>query len=152
MGGLSKALGFYHPPFSKTDGKEDLRRLYCDKCRKAYCLLCKRIWNQPKQDRRQRTGQIHHDIQIPPSVSHYGKSCVEFYGRSLDTDEDREFLRIAESLGGRQCPKCKVVVERTRGCNHITCRCKYEFCYVCGVAFTNEHYSCRDRNGISYQN
>lgn len=31
------------------------------------------------------------------------------------------------------CPRCNVIVELESGCNHITCRCKHEFCYVCGL-------------------
>ena len=31
------------------------------------------------------------------------------------------------------CPGCKTVVELNEGCNHITCRCKAEFCYLCAA-------------------
>ncbi|KAG8950801.1 hypothetical protein FRC00_007537 [Tulasnella sp. 408] len=30
------------------------------------------------------------------------------------------------------CPKCGVMVEKTYGCNHITCVCGTHFCHVCG--------------------
>lgn len=30
------------------------------------------------------------------------------------------------------CPKCDVMVEKTFGCNHITCVCGAHFCHVCG--------------------
>ena len=29
----------------------------------------------------------------------------------------------------------------------MTCRCKYEFCYVCGAPWTVEHYGNHDENG-----
>jgi len=32
---------------------------------------------------------------------------------------------------GTQCPWCNRIVELTGGCHHITCRCRYEFCFVC---------------------
>jgi hypothetical protein len=32
----------------------------------------------------------------------------------------------------RQCSQCKNVIEKNLGCNHITCRCGHQFCYVCG--------------------
>ncbi|KAG8945086.1 hypothetical protein FRC04_001247 [Tulasnella sp. 424] len=31
------------------------------------------------------------------------------------------------------CPKCGVMVEKTFGCNHITCVCGTHFCHVCGI-------------------
>ena len=33
----------------------------------------------------------------------------------------------------QRCPECHAVVELTLGCNHITCRCKAEFCYECAM-------------------
>lgn len=35
----------------------------------------------------------------------------------------------------KQCSNCKTVVERIDGCNHMTCQCLYEFCYVCGAGW-----------------
>ena len=31
----------------------------------------------------------------------------------------------------RPCPHCHRVVLRTEGCNHMTCVCRYQFCYNC---------------------
>jgi hypothetical protein len=33
----------------------------------------------------------------------------------------------------QRCPECRAVVELTIGCNHITCRCKTQFCYECAM-------------------
>ena len=39
------------------------------------------------------------------------------------------------------CPKCKVKVEKEEGCNHMKCLiCEYEFCWVCGNAYSNYHF------------
>lgn len=35
------------------------------------------------------------------------------------------------------CPMCKTRIERTGGCNHMTCSfCLFEFCWICGAAAT----------------
>merc|ERR1719461_2273232 len=32
----------------------------------------------------------------------------------------------------KPCPRCKTLIQRSYGCNHMTCDiCKHEFCYVC---------------------
>lgn len=36
------------------------------------------------------------------------------------------------------CPRCKVPVEKTFGCNHITCVCGAHFCHVCGIEESEE--------------
>jgi hypothetical protein len=35
----------------------------------------------------------------------------------------------------QRCPECRAVVELSLGCNHITCRCKTEFCYECAASW-----------------
>ena len=47
-------------------------------------------------------------------------------------DEDKKFMMLAKGAKFKQCPSCKFWVEKNEGCDHMTCRCKYEFCYVCG--------------------
>jgi hypothetical protein len=41
-------------------------------------------------------------------------------------------MNLANTNGWKTCPRCMNVVEKSSGCNHITCRCGQEFCYVCG--------------------
>ncbi|KAL2017055.1 hypothetical protein VTK56DRAFT_2628 [Thermocarpiscus australiensis] len=55
-----------------------------------------------------------------------------------DCPEDRELdavLEMGEKSGWRRCYKCRSLVELTAGCTHITCRCKAEFCYICGAVW-----------------
>ena len=32
----------------------------------------------------------------------------------------------------KQCPKCNFWVEKSEGCDHMSCRCGQMFCYKCG--------------------
>jgi len=39
------------------------------------------------------------------------------------------------------CPKCKVRIWKSDGCNHMTCRyCKYEFCWLCRGKYSDVHF------------
>ena len=47
-------------------------------------------------------------------------------------EAEAAFKRKMEAEGSRACPQCKTMVNRTRGCNHIKCKCGKDFCYLCG--------------------
>lgn len=49
-------------------------------------------------------------------------------------DRDTQLAdRLAEEEGWRRCGRCSVLVEHREACQHMTCRCGAEFCYVCGA-------------------
>ncbi|KAK1769978.1 hypothetical protein QBC33DRAFT_512647 [Phialemonium atrogriseum] len=49
-------------------------------------------------------------------------------------DHDQRLAdRLAEEEGWRRCHKCSVLVEHREACQHMTCRCGAQFCYVCGA-------------------
>lgn len=41
-------------------------------------------------------------------------------------------------------------IERTEGCNHMTCRCGNQFCFVCLGWWSEEHYECGNRLDQQY--
>ncbi|CAD8212372.1 unnamed protein product [Paramecium pentaurelia] len=45
---------------------------------------------------------------------------------------DDKFLNLMMISKYKQCPQCKTWVEKISGCDHMTCRCKFQFCYACG--------------------
>jgi hypothetical protein len=61
--------------------------------------------------------------------------------------DSHEVLFFEENLHYRRCKKCKFIIEKNQGCNHITCRCGYQFCYVCGDKWSGIHYNAHDENG-----
>ena len=61
---------------------------------------------------------------------------------------DAQYL-LANSV---ECPGCHVRIQRTEGCNHMTCnRCPRQFCYIClrdwaigsGPNAHTDHFNCR---------
>ena len=40
----------------------------------------------------------------------------------------------------KPCPQCGVHIHKTDGCNHMTCRCRCEFCWICGVEMPRDEY------------
>lgn len=61
-------------------------------------------------------------------------SCGEW--RAHRQADDAALERLASRERWRNCPHCRRTVELLSGCNHITCKCGHEFCYVCGTSYT----------------
>jgi hypothetical protein len=59
---------------------------------------------------------------------HEGKPCDENFQGQF-----REWKR---------CPNCRMFIQKDGGCNHITCECGHEFCFVCLADWENKHYDC----------
>ncbi|KAL2183236.1 hypothetical protein L209DRAFT_695355 [Thermothelomyces heterothallicus CBS 203.75] len=57
-------------------------------------------------------------------------------GQDCPGDKESDaVLRMGERSGWRRCYKCRSLVELAQGCTHITCRCKAQFCYICGAVW-----------------
>ena len=48
----------------------------------------------------------------------------------------------------KRCPSCSMFIEKAEGCNHMTCRCGHQFCYVCLLDWQEEHYNCGDNGNF----
>ncbi|KAI9820381.1 MAG: hypothetical protein M1827_006005 [Pycnora praestabilis] len=57
---------------------------------------------------------------------HSAKDCPK-------DEETKKFAEIAKEKGWQRCFNCSAMVELKEGCNHMTCRCKAEFCILCGL-------------------
>jgi hypothetical protein len=84
----------------------------CPACRKNLCARCR------------KTG-------------HWGLTCEEQAELEVDA-ADGMLLRLANERQWKKCSNCSSTIELKKGCNHITCRCKFEFCYVCGTEWTGK--------------
>jgi hypothetical protein len=59
-------------------------------------------------------------------VSHNGTDCPQDPGLQAT-------MNLAETEGWKRCYSCHALVEHNKGCRHMTCRCRAEFCYICGL-------------------
>lgn len=49
----------------------------------------------------------------------------------IDIIEDVESAKWLQE-NAKQCPNCKINIEKNGGCNHMSCRsCRHEFCWLC---------------------
>jgi hypothetical protein len=84
-----------------------ISQFQCPICRGHYCLNCR--------------------VEF-----HRGQTCAEYRINNTSTESDKKFEQFVRGQNFKQCPQCKYWIEKSQGCNHMTCRCRNEFCYVCG--------------------
>ncbi|CAN8301138.1 unnamed protein product [Cochlearia groenlandica] len=92
----------------------------CIECRGLFCVECKVPW-------------------------HENMSCAEYKRLNPNPPmDDLKLKSLASDKMWRQCSKCQHMIELIHGCNHVTCRCEYEFCYSCGGEW-NKKMGCNNR-------
>jgi hypothetical protein len=129
-GGGLFALDGVHNSNGKSQSDEtsrDGRRMMCANCHVVFCGLCRQPWTSGGRRK-----------------SHGALSCRS-YRRFLPSANDTEFSFIAAGFGARMCPGCSLRTSRIDGCNHMSCPCGVEWCYVCERRWNPLHYSCVDR-------
>ncbi|KAJ3476004.1 hypothetical protein NLG97_g9271 [Lecanicillium saksenae] len=71
-----------------------------------------------------RCQQNHSTCTICRRPAHGKNECPE--------DQEMNMTNIlAEEEGWKRCSQCRALVEHREACQHMTCRCGYQFCYVC---------------------
>ncbi|KAJ0399593.1 hypothetical protein ATCC90586_004764 [Pythium insidiosum] len=63
--------------------------------------------------------------------------------------EDDSYLAWERGVGSRRavraCPRCRIRIWKTEGCNHMTCtQCRHEYCWVCDSPWDPSHYACAE--------
>jgi IBR domain, a half RING-finger domain len=114
-------------------GFNDKRKIRCPSCCIASCQFCSKVWTRGRLD-------------------HEGLSCERYATQlsSEDGDSDRAFQLYRQhnrnAVQVCRAPHCNFVIEKNEGCIHMTCQCKYQFCWVCGDEWSPQHsYFCRKR-------
>ncbi|THY93488.1 hypothetical protein D6C93_05612 [Aureobasidium pullulans] len=54
----------------------------------------------------------------------------------------QQLLQAADDQGWQRCYSCRRVVDLRFGCNHISCPCGAQFCYVCGFPWNPRTCDC----------
>ena len=49
----------------------------------------------------------------------------------------------------RKCPKCRMRIQKSGGCDHMTCKCGHEICWRCGGNYSRKSRSGTVRRGCS---
>ncbi|KAF8253174.1 hypothetical protein K440DRAFT_627429 [Wilcoxina mikolae CBS 423.85] len=79
---------------------------------------------------------MQHDFGLCMTCNH--QTCLicgkaSHTGECPNDSDTQSLFDVAETEKWQRCFQCGTVVQLQTGCYHITCRCRGEFCYICGV-------------------
>lgn len=97
-----------------------LTHLLCPDCAcgGSVCFSCRVPWH---------SGQSCADFALSQSVARESQKVAEL------VSGEQAFQRYLQSSGSiRQCRQCAAWVEKSEGCDKMTCRCGYRSCFKCG--------------------
>ncbi|TVY84786.1 putative E3 ubiquitin-protein ligase ariadne-2 [Lachnellula suecica] len=80
--------------------------------------------------------QIHGPIASCSNKYCKTKTCVackkkQHKGVCAEDKEGQAVKQLGKKKGWKLCPSCSMLIERTEGCLHMTCRCDAEWCFAC---------------------
>jgi hypothetical protein len=70
---------------------------------------------------------------------HQGRTCREYDTDARRSDEVGLLQLLQNKARFQTCPACHNGVEKRGGCDHMTCRCKHEFCWRCLAPYLGEN-------------
>jgi ariadne-1 len=78
------------------------------------------------------------------SEGHWPLMCLDL--RSWNEMTSGREDQWINSLVTQKCPMCRQSIEKNEGCIHMTCVCKYEFCWICLKVWKGHsgYYACAD--------
>ncbi|WJX24533.1 RBR-type E3 ubiquitin transferase [Trifolium repens] len=102
-----------------NDRMEAVKNSECPNCNRMFCAQCRVPW-------------------------HDGIKCSEFEKLNADERgrEDVMFMNLAKDMQWRRCPRCRIFVAKSMGCNVMSCRCRCVFCYACGGEYSFGRCNC----------
>ncbi|KAK8050658.1 hypothetical protein PG994_012388 [Apiospora phragmitis] len=132
-------------PTNLTLTDEDLKQRYRSRAEEWNLPVSERVYcHQPECSAWLRPAQIDRALNTARCTAGHSTCtlCRGAQHENLNADghgtcpQDRDVQRtaqLAEEAGWRRCPGCHAYVEHSDACQHMTCRCGAQFCYVCGA-------------------
>jgi len=89
------------------------QRITCSQCRRKYCSNC--------------------------LTDHSMRTACDHTKRANESAEDQKKNEEWKKANTIVCPSCKTIIQKDGGCNHMTCKCGHEFCYLCRERYGSCH-------------
>ncbi|GAA6010205.1 hypothetical protein JCM11491_005390 [Sporobolomyces phaffii] len=124
-----------------TPKLDDDKLRVCSSCQFAYCVFCRKGWHGtrnacslPESNRLVTQYLAADEAEKRTLEQRYGASNLK---RLVAAFEEEKALQEWLKEHSTPCPGCSVPIEKSHGCNHMTCgKCGTHLCYRCGKSIS----------------
>lgn len=101
------------------------------KALKIVCSECKEFYHfSVKKGYMNRIAECDQCGHIECRWCHYPHNSIDDHCTCTGIDQDEE-ITLCQEVYLTKCQACGHYIERTQGCNNMTCICGHNFCYIC---------------------
>jgi E3 ubiquitin-protein ligase RNF14 len=119
----------------------------CPECSFAFCSVCKRSWHgyyeycrmqEPPVEVVEQYANTDDEDTKRLIESQWGKRNMVKYVKEYH--DEKAFREYMESNNNRHCPTCATPIEKSMGCNKMTCGiCHTFFCFLCAEVLDRDN-------------
>ena len=103
----------------------------CTECKFVFCGRCRNAYHTGSC----ATAEVQQALQ-GENPDHFNQNAA----RASWVVASKRYVRQVS----KACPNCGAAIEKTEGCNHVTCsRCNFEFCWLCLIKWCT---NCQDKH------
>lgn len=117
----------------------------CLSCGFAFCAWCSRSWHGPTSCPVSFQSElIRRYLSLAAISPERGVMEQKFGRKTLETmvrkyEEEQQTQQWLSDYT-TPCPTCGIAIEKSYGCNHMTCKsCQTHYCYLCGKAISAQN-------------
>lgn len=117
----------------------------CLSCGFAFCAWCSRSWHGPTSCPVSFQSElIKRYLSLSPSSPDRALMEQKFGRKTLETmvrkyEEEQQTQQWLSDYT-TPCPTCGIAIEKSYGCNHMTCKsCQTHYCYLCGKPISSQN-------------
>lgn len=117
----------------------------CLSCSFAFCAWCSRSWHGPTSCPVSFQSElIRRYLSLPPGSPSRHEMEQKFGRKTLETmvrkfEEEQQTQQWLSDYT-TPCPTCGIAIEKSYGCNHMTCKsCQTHYCYLCGKPISSQN-------------